>query len=138
MLVVYHAVGFDYPVHVSYYVLDGTKMNLIKSDQIHALKRSIKLPEPTTASTLFPASEPRLASKLRLTGPELQQIQTILGQKSDLVLRSIGRNHLGLIEAWMGHRSELPTLTHGPVYIFTKVVDSWVQSTDMSEWNEKG
>jgi len=36
LLVVYHAVGFEYPVHISSYVLDGTKMKLVQSEDIQA------------------------------------------------------------------------------------------------------
>src|SRR6266403_1844126 len=86
----------------------------------------------STESTLFPVNEPCLAQKLQLTVPEFQEIQTALAKKSDLSLRYIGRNRLGFIEAWMGYREELPRLTHGPVYIYEKTGDSWVQGSEMS------
>jgi hypothetical protein len=37
LLVVYSAEGFDYPIHVDYYILDGTKLKLLKSDSLQKL-----------------------------------------------------------------------------------------------------
>ena len=38
LLIVYHATAFDYPVHVSYYVWQGTNMTLLATNEIRAPK----------------------------------------------------------------------------------------------------
>jgi hypothetical protein len=38
LFVVYHAVGFEYPIHVSYYVWEGTKPKFLQTDEIRSPK----------------------------------------------------------------------------------------------------
>lgn len=40
LLIVYYAEGYSYPIHVSYYVLDGTTLKLLESNEIQKPKGS--------------------------------------------------------------------------------------------------
>jgi hypothetical protein len=91
---------------------------------------------------LYPATSPRLASRLGIAEGDWREIQALIKLEKDensknYELVYLECYHLGYIGAWMAHKTPNERRPHGPIFFYAKAGGRWYRSEDMSEWGNE-